>query len=124
MDNLQPTVSLPYIVQVYQPAVQPPPSNQDSISDSLNLQNVLQSQTVMSCHQFHLQNVQQTVHASIQVPQNECQPLQITSHVILPQVPLIKQSLNGSVPQQYYSHYNTVSKENQTRATSFCYCKK
>ncbi|XP_045517125.1 uncharacterized protein LOC123709672 [Pieris brassicae] len=111
MDNLHPTVSLPHIVQVYQPAVQPPLSNQDSINDSLNFQNVLQSQTVMSCHQIHLQNVQQTMHASIPGPQNECQPLHITSHVILPQVPLIKHSLNGSVHQQYYSQYNTVSKE-------------
>ncbi|XP_038212902.1 uncharacterized protein LOC119833096 isoform X1 [Zerene cesonia] len=131
MEQLQTVpASLPHIVQVYQPSVSIHPSlhtqgkltYQDAITtDSLhpvtqvhniqtNIQNVLtQNQTVMSCQQIHLQNV----HQGIQPMQGDC-PLQITSHVILPQVPLFKQHLlTGTVHQQYYGQYDTFLKDQQ-----------
>ncbi|XP_072945369.1 uncharacterized protein [Epargyreus clarus] len=120
MEQMQTPPSLPHIVQVYQPSVSIHPSLQSQgkvtyqqtiTSESLHIpvshdiqsqQLLSQNQTVMSCQQIHLQNVQQM---QSQVLQSDCQPLQITSHVILPQVPVFKQHMINNVPQQYYGQY-------------------
>ncbi|XP_050663759.1 uncharacterized protein LOC126964618 [Leptidea sinapis] len=117
-------VSLP-IVQVYQPSVSIHPSlntqgkmsYQDSepiqIPMTHNISNHLltQNQTVISCQQIQLQNVQ-TLQAQNQVLHNDInQQLQITSHVIVPQ-PIYKQHLlTGTVQHQYYGQYVEYLKE-------------
>lgn len=133
MDQMQVPASLPHIVQVYPPSVSIHPSlhsqgkvsyQQTITSESLqipvtshihDIQNqhlISQNQTVMSCQQIHLQNVQpiQTQMQSLQGDMT--QQLQITSHVILPQVPMFKQHLlTNSLQQQYFGQYETFLKD-------------
>lgn len=129
---------LPHIVQVYQPSISdtkiqsrqiihlshPPLTTQanvypQTISESIHLPpqhmpeiNPIQTSQnlVMSCQQTHLQNLPLQGQMSSQVLPSGA-PLQITSHVILPQVPVFKQHmLVNSVQQQYYS-YDAYPKE-------------
>ncbi|OWR43086.1 hypothetical protein KGM_210006 [Danaus plexippus plexippus] len=134
MDQMQAPASLPHLVQIYPPSVSIHPSLQSQgkvsyqqtitseslhipvtshIHDISNQHLISQNQTV--CHQIHLQNVQplQTQMTS-QVIQGDMSQLQITSHVILPQVPVFKQHLlNNSLSQSYYGPYETYVKDAQ-----------
>ncbi|XP_045774168.1 uncharacterized protein LOC123873369 [Maniola jurtina] len=135
MDQMQAPVSLPHIVQVYPPSVSIHPSLQSQgklsyqqtiTSESLHIpvsshihemQNqhlISQNQTVMSCQQIHLQNVQPLqAQMQSQVLQGDMsQQLQITSHVILPPVPMFKQHLlTNTLQQQFYGQYETFLKD-------------
>ncbi|XP_061717808.1 uncharacterized protein LOC133525537 [Cydia pomonella] len=124
---------LPHIVQVYQPTItdtkiqsrqiihlsHPPLTSQSNVyqqpmSEPLHMPSqhiaheISQIQTsqnlVMSCQQTHLQSLPLQGQMSSQVLQPSA-PLQITSHVILPQAAMFKQHmLVNSVQQQYYSY--------------------
>ncbi|XP_023947486.2 uncharacterized protein LOC112052581 [Bicyclus anynana] len=137
MDQMQVPASLPHIVQVYPPSVSIHPSlqsqgkvsyQQSITSESLHIpvsshihdiQNqhlISQNQTVMSCQQIHLQNVQplQTQMQSQVLQGDMSQQLQITSHVILPQVPMFKQHLlTNTLQHQFYGEYEAFLKDNQ-----------
>ncbi|CAH2229682.1 jg15963 [Pararge aegeria aegeria] len=70
----------------------------------------------MSCQQIHLQNVQplQTQMQSQVLQGDMSQQLQITSHVILPPVPMFKQHLlTNTLQQQFYGQYEAYFKDTQ-----------
>ncbi|XP_047534226.1 uncharacterized protein LOC125068900 [Vanessa atalanta] len=139
MDQIQTIpASLPHIVQVYPPSVSIHPSlhsqgklsyQQTITSESLhipvsshihdihNQHLISQNQTVMSCQQIHLQNVQplqNQMQSQVLQGADMSQQLQITSHVILPQVPMFKQHIiTNNLQQQYYSQYETFLKDAQ-----------
>ncbi|XP_013136173.1 PREDICTED: uncharacterized protein LOC106101477 [Papilio polytes] len=128
MDQIQATTNLPHIVQVY-PSVSIHPSlqtgqgkvtyQQTITSESLHIpvssvqheitnHQILQNQTMMSCQQIHLQGMQQLP----QIIQNDMNSMQITSHVILPQVPVYKQHvLTNGVQQSFYGQYEAYIKD-------------
>ncbi|XP_068630126.1 uncharacterized protein [Battus philenor] len=131
MDQIQTTTNLPHIVQVYQPSVSIHPSLQASqgkvtyqqtvTSESLHIpvstqvqheitnQQILSNQTMLSCQQIHLQSMQQI---QPQILQNDINSMQITSHVILPQVPVFKQHvITNGVQQNYYGQYEAYLKD-------------
>ncbi|CAH2041707.1 unnamed protein product, partial [Iphiclides podalirius] len=132
MDQIQTAATLPHIVQVYQPSVSIHPSlqtpqgkvtyQQTITSETLHIpvsshvqheitsQQILsQNQTLMPCQQIHLQNMQQI---QPQILQNDMSSMQITSHVILPQVPVFKQHvITHSDQQTYYGHYGAYLKD-------------
>lgn len=132
MDQMQTAASLPHIVQVYQPSVSIHPSlqtpqgkvtyQQTITSESIhipvsshvqheitNQQILSQNQTMMPCQQIHLQNMQQI---QPQILANDMSPMQITSHVILPQVPVFKQHvITNGVQPPYYGQYEAYRKD-------------
>ncbi|XP_014357588.2 uncharacterized protein LOC106710118 [Papilio machaon] len=129
MDQIQGATNLPHIVQVY-PSVSIHPSlqtgqgkvtyQQTITSESLHIpvssvqheitnHQILQNQTMMSCQQIHLQGMQQL---QPQIIQNDMNSMQITSHVILPQVPMFKQHvITNGVQQSFYGQYEAYIKD-------------
>ncbi|XP_013161945.1 PREDICTED: uncharacterized protein LOC106113648 [Papilio xuthus] len=129
MDQIQAATNLPHIVQVY-PSVSIHPSLQTAqgkvtyqqtiTSESLHIpvssvqheitnHQILQNQTMMSCQQIHLQGMQQL---QPQIIQNDMNSMQITSHVILPQVPMFKQHvITNGVQQSFYGQYEAYIKD-------------
>lgn len=137
MEQIQVPVSVPHLVQVFQPStttedLQTPqifhvthPSlqtqgkityEQTITSESLHMteRQHIQSQIVM-CQQTHMQTIQQSlpnIQSHILQSSDMNQPLQFTSHVILPQVPVYKQIVVDD--QHYYGQYEYQVKDTQS----------
>lgn len=128
MDHLQ--SHIPHLVQVYQPTssdskmhnpqiihithpslqAQGKVTYQQTITSDIHIpvssiQNEMltQNQIVMSCQQTHLQSIQPLQGQVIQGT-DLTQQLQITSHMLLPPVPVFKQQILMNEVQQYYGY--------------------
>lgn len=127
MDHIQ--SHIPQLVQVYQPPSDSKMHNpqiihiahpglqaqgkvtyQQTITSDIHipmtsLQNdmISQNQIVMSCQQTHLQSIQ-PLHGQVIQGTDLTQQLQITSHMLLPPVPVFKQQILLNEVQQYYGY--------------------
>lgn len=131
MDHLQ--SHIPHLVQVYQPPpsdakmhnpqiihithpslqTQGKVTYQQTITSDIHIpvssissiQNemISQNQIVMSCQQTHLQSIQ-PIQGQVIQGTDLTQQLQITSHMLLPPVPIFKQQILMNEVQHYYGY--------------------
>ncbi|XP_053608712.1 uncharacterized protein LOC128674260 [Plodia interpunctella] len=97
----------------YQQSIAPKPLH-IPVSSHLEIQNQMltQDQIVLSCQQAHLQELNPPLQAPMHLRHNDMgSTVQITSHVILPQMPVFKQHVLVNGVQQQYYEYDPYQKE-------------